>query len=191
MTDEDDLIGHPLEKVPTREPDDTCNGRRKQKQDGQIVRDGEDRVLFGGYCQLTSGWGTEIDHGRCRKHGGGSTGPKTEEGKETSSQNALKHGAFCEHFTSSLTEGESEAFEDAYDHLGDPGDAQDVARAAASMCLLQFRRSGDERFLRRFEGLCDKFGIAPADELEVSGSVTLEDAFMRNLKQANGHEVDD
>jgi len=31
------------------------------------------------------------------------------------------------------------------------------------MALEQFRRTGDERFLRRFESICDKFEIAPDD----------------------------
>lgn len=45
-----------------KEPDDHCNGRK---------RDGS------GYCGQTAGWGT--DHpgtGRCKWHGGASTGPK-------------------------------------------------------------------------------------------------------------------
>ncbi len=33
-------------------------------------------------------------NGRCRRHGGLSTGPKTVEGRARSSQNALKHGDF-------------------------------------------------------------------------------------------------
>ena len=125
-------------------------------------------------------------HGKCSTHGG-AKGSGAPEGND----NAVDHGGFREHFTSNLTEGEQKAFDDAYNQLEDPEGAKDVARAAASVCLLQFRRSGDERFLRRFEGLCDKFGIAPADELELSGSVSLEDEFMRNLKRANGHEVED
>ena len=106
-------------------------------------------------------------HGKCRNHGGDT--PTKEEnpnqGAPEGNDNAVKHGAFREHFTSMLNEGEQQAFQDAYQQLGDPDSAQDVARAAASVCLLQFQRSGDERFLRRFEGLCDKFGIAP-DEVQ-------------------------
>lgn len=121
-------------------------------------------------------------HGKCHQHGGSSTGPKTEEGKEEVSENAVTHGAFREHFTSHLTDAEEEAFEDAFEQLETPEGAQDVARSAAANCLLQFQRSGDERFLRRFEGLCDKFGIAPADELDVNHS-GIEEMFMDDLRE--------
>lgn len=116
-------------------------------------------------------------HGKCHSHGG-STPTKDEnsdQGAPDGNDNAVTHGAFSEHFTSHLTEGEQAAFEDAVDSLDSPEGAQDVARHAAAICLLQFRRSGDERFIRRFEGLCDKFGIAPDEELNVnvSGEVDL------------------
>lgn len=116
-------------------------------------------------------------HGKCYNHGGSTPtkeeNPDVGNGDQEGNDNAVTHGAFREHFTSMLNDGEQRAFQDAYEQLGDPGSAQDVARAAASVCLLQFQRSGDERFLRRFEGLCDKFNIAPADvqEIEHSGRV--------------------
>ena len=112
-------------------------------------------------------------HGKCRNHGGAT--PTADEndrqgrGDQKGNRNAVTHGAFAKHFTSHLTEGEQAAFDDAVEQLDSPSGAQDIARQAASVCLLQFRRSGDERFLRRFEGLCDKFNIAPKDELEVTG----------------------
>ncbi|WP_395166343.1 hypothetical protein [Natrinema pallidum] len=110
-------------------------------------------------------------HGKCHNHGGstpsGDENPKQGRGDQEGNDNAVTHGAFQEHFTSNLTEGEQAAFTDAYNQLEDAHGAQDIARSAASICLLQFRRSGDERFLRRFEGICDKFEIAPAERLEV------------------------
>jgi hypothetical protein len=42
-------------------------------------------------------------------------------------------------------------------------------------------RSQDPRWFRRYEGICDKFGIAPEDELTVHHE-GLEDAFMSNLR---------
>lgn len=112
-------------------------------------------------------------HGKCRNHGGAT--PTAEEnerqgrGDQEGNRNAVTHGAFAKHFTSHLTAGEQAAFDDAVEALDSPGGAQAIARQAASICLLQFHRSGNERFLRRFEGLCDKFNIAPTDELEISG----------------------
>lgn len=142
----------------------------------------------GDQCGHPPGWGTDHDSGPCKFHGGASTGPTSEEGKETSSQNAVSHGAYRKHFTRHLTEDEKEAFEEARRALENPEDAQEVARMAASICLIQFDRTGDERFMRRFESICDKFGIAPTDELQISGSVTVEEEFMNNLRQYHGDE---
>lgn len=128
-------------------------------------------------------------HGKCHSHGGGSTGPKSDEGKEASSKNGVTHGAFREHFTSHLTGGEQKAFADAMEQLETPEGAQDVARTAAVNCLLQFQRSGDERFLRRFEGLCDKFNIAPTDEVDLNHN-GLEEMFMADLRGYHRHERD-
>lgn len=150
--DEEELVGEPADEVPKQEStDEDCRGKR--------VDDG----AFVGYCQAWPGQGTDhVGEGRCKFHGGLNSG-ENGQGARADNENAVTHGAFREHFTSGLTEGERMAFDDAYDQLGEPESAQDVGRAAASICLLQFRRSGDERFLRRFEGLCDKFGIAPED----------------------------
>lgn len=48
-------------------------------------------------CRATCSDGSEceawaMENGRCRHHGGKSTGPKTEEGKDQSRSNATKHG---------------------------------------------------------------------------------------------------
>lgn len=49
-------------------------------------------------CGRTAGWGTDhVGKGRCKLHGGSSTGPKTAEGKARSSRNSMKHGAYIEH----------------------------------------------------------------------------------------------
>jgi hypothetical protein len=45
-------------------------------------------------------------NGRCRFHGGKSTGPRTEEGKMKSSQNASKHGMYSKKERESNTEVE-------------------------------------------------------------------------------------
>lgn len=92
--DEDDLIGDPIEEVPKREPGEECNARRSD--DGKFV----------GYCNRTSGWGTESDDGRCRTHGGSddSGAPEGNDnaagndgGAPEENTNAVKHGAYAEH----------------------------------------------------------------------------------------------
>lgn len=139
-------------------------------------------------CRLVEGWGYEnTSSGFCRKHGdrGGTEGNQNAVGNDggapEQNDNAVTHGAYRKHFTSHITDGEQDAFGDAREQLETPEGAQDVARVAATNCLLQFQRSGDERFLRRFEGLCDKFGIAPADELDVNHS-GIEEIFMDDLR---------
>lgn len=71
---DDELAEQPLEAVPQREPSGTrCNGRKKLKRNGEVVRDEEDRVLFGGYCGNWPGKGTDhVGSGRCSLHGGAS-----------------------------------------------------------------------------------------------------------------------
>lgn len=146
----DDLVGKPLEEVPERDPDEHCNARR--------TRDGR----FVGYCKRTSGWGTDRDTGRCSSHGGSGGSSTEHEGNDW----AATHGAYSESFvTNFLREEEIARVEQAEDLLGDPESAQGLARTVAAITLEQFRRTGDERFLRRYESICDTFNIAP-DEVE-------------------------
>jgi hypothetical protein len=116
-------------------------------------------------CELPAGWGT--DHpgeGACKHHGGASSGAPED------NDNAATHGAYSESFVSDfLTEAEIARVEDAQELLDTPEGAQSHAKLMAAIAVEQFRRTGDGRFLRRYESICDKFGIAPADELEVSG----------------------
>lgn len=127
------------------------------------------------YCLLAAGWGVDdTSEGTCKHH----LGAVDNRGENNP---AFKHGAFARHFTSHLTDVEQDAFDEAREMLDSPESAQEIAKSAASICLVKFRRTGDERFLRRFESLCDKFGLAPHDELTVHHE-GLEDAFMSNLK---------
>lgn len=51
----------------------------------------------GGKCGRPAGWGTSHPgSGRCKLHGGSSTGPNSEEGKKKIAANALKHGGYSE-----------------------------------------------------------------------------------------------
>jgi hypothetical protein len=169
----DDLVGEPVDDVPEREPDEYCNARR--------TRDG----TFIGYCKRTSGWGTEGDSGRCSSHGGSGGSGDEHEGNDW----AAKHGAYSDSFVQDfLTEEEIERVRQAEDLLEEPESAQALARTVAGITLEQFRRTGDERFLRRYESISDTFGIAPDDELTVNHE-GLEDAFMSNLRDY--HENDD
>lgn len=124
-------------------------------------------------CGHPAGWGTENDSGPCKFHGGAGGGDGPPEGNT----NAAKHGAWSDSFvTDFLRDDEIERVRKAEDLLGEPETAQDVARTAAAIALEQFRRTGDDRFLRRYESICDTFGIAPADELEVSGEMDVNNS---------------
>lgn len=180
---EDELIGRRADDVPKQDPTEKdCMGKRTERRDGESV--------FAGYCRSWPGRGTDhVGEGRCTNHGGHNSG-ENGQGAKDGNDNAVTHGAFREHMTSHLTEGEQEAFDEAYDLLDDPEGAQDVARAAADLCLLQFRRSGDERFLRRYESLCDKAGLFPDEEAkhEHSGEIDHAGEFTVNISR---HRVSD
>jgi len=50
----------------------------------------------GDRCRLTAGQGTQhVGYGRCKYHGGSTTGPKTPEGKAKSAQNSRIHGLYA------------------------------------------------------------------------------------------------
>lgn len=63
-----------------------------------------------------------------------------------------------------LREEEIERVRRGAEALGEPESAKELARQVAMVCLEQFRRTGDERFLRRYESICDTFDIAPDDD---------------------------
>lgn len=118
----------------------------------------------GGYCTQYPVEGRD----RCRIHPGTNADGSSHEGN----QNAVVHGAYAESFMDGfLTEAEQDRVREAADHLSDEASAREHGQFAAAICMEQFRRSGDERFLRRYESICDKFGITPADEVELSGDL--------------------
>ncbi|OIB56613.1 hypothetical protein [Natrialba sp. SSL1] len=167
--DEDELIGEDLENVPKISADSKC---RAKKTEGPT-----DEKVFAGYCRARAGKGTDAGPGdgrRCKTHGGDNSGDKGQGGTE-GNDNAVDHGGYRKHFTRHLTDGEQEAFDEARRALGDPKDAKQVAQTAAGLCLIQFDRTGDERFMRRYESICDKAGIFPNEEIDVNhgGSIDL------------------
>jgi len=119
----------------------------------------------GGYCENYP----KGDADRCRMHGADSDGGAPED-----NDNAAKAGAWADDFYQDfLTEGEQRRVQEATEIMGSQAGAQEIGRHVASLALEQFRRTGDERFLRRFESVCDKFGIAPEDEINVNNEVEL------------------
>lgn len=133
---------------------------------GATKRDGS-----GDECQLPAGWGTDKTSGACKYHGGAGGAPE-------GNTNAVTVGAWAESFYEGfLTDAEKKRVEESAEILGEKAGAQEIARHAASVCLEQFRRTGDERFLRRYESICDKANIFPDDELaldvEQSGKLDL------------------
>lgn len=137
---------------------------------GATKRDGS-----GEECHLPAGWGTDhTGEGRCKLHGGRNSG-ENGQGAPEGNDNAVTVGAWAEDFYEGfLTEAERERVEKSAELLGDEANAKQIAQHAASVSLEQFRRTGDERFMRRFESICDKFGIAPADEVNVEGEMQVD-----------------
>ena len=122
------------------------------------------------YCTLAAGWGVDdASTGKCDNHGGSGGAPP-------GNDNAVDHGAYAELAKRPLIEGEKKAMGEAEEKLEDPADAKEIARTAASYCLMMGHRSQDPRWFRRFEGICDKFAIAPEEvmraEVEHTGEVT-------------------
>lgn len=67
----------------------------------------------GGICTQTAGWGTKHPgSGRCKLHGGASTGPQTDAGKAKVAANAVKHGAYMEKL---LDDAERDIYDALYD----------------------------------------------------------------------------
>lgn len=55
------------------------------------------KTRSGSPCKKQPGWGTDhFGSGKCKLHGGASTGPKTPEGKAKVSSNSRKHGAYID-----------------------------------------------------------------------------------------------
>jgi len=118
----------------------------------------------GGHCENYP----KGDSGRCRMHG-------ADAGAPDGNQNAVTVGAWAEDFYEGfLTESEQKRVNEMARALGDETTAKELGQHVATLSLEQFRRTGDERFLRRFESICDKFGIAPADELNVEGELSTD-----------------
>jgi hypothetical protein len=133
-------------------------------------------------CGRTAGWGTDFDDGKCRQHRGTSPDGTSHEGNDW----AATHGAYSDSFVEDfLRDEEIERVEQFEELAGSVEGAQAVARTAAGIALEQFRRTGDERFLRRYESICDTFEIAPTDELELSGNVDLTGDVVVDFKDAD------
>jgi hypothetical protein len=129
---------------------------------GATKRDGS-----GDECQLPAGWGTDYQDGPCKYHGGAT---RDSSGAPEGNTNAATVGAWAEDFYDGfLTDAEQRRVNEMAEILDDQATAKELGQHVATLSLEQFRRTGDERFLRRFESICDKFGIAPADEVEVTG----------------------
>ena len=105
-------------------------------------------------------------HGKCHNHGGSTTSKdeNPDQGAPEGNTNAATHGAYAESFVQNfLTDEEKERVKQAQELLGTPEGAQGHARLMASIAIERFRRTGDDRFLRRYEAICDKAGVFPDD----------------------------
>ncbi|MDS0280287.1 hypothetical protein NDI85_21110 [Halomicroarcula sp. S1AR25-4] len=110
---EDDLVGHPIDDVPKRQPGDDCNARRTD--DGRFV----------GYCNRTAGWGTDGDGGRCSTHGGSDDSGAPEgndnaegDGAPEDNTNAVTHALYVEHnrfYQKVITDGLRDLCDDIFE----------------------------------------------------------------------------
>jgi len=129
---------------------------------GATKRDGS-----GEECQLPAGWGTDNDSGRCKYHGGAG-GTNADGSSHEGNDYAAKAGAWADDFFDGfLTEEEQRRVKEGVEVLGEDAGAQELGRFAAMLALEQFRRTGDDRFMRRYESICDKAGIFPDERKEV------------------------
>lgn len=82
----------------------------KETKNGYTIACGTKRK--GKICKLTAGFGTHhVGQGRCKFHGGKSTGPKTGAGKQKAAQNSRKHGFY----SSGMLPREAELYEKLLD----------------------------------------------------------------------------
>lgn len=104
---------------------------------------------------------------KCRMHAGTSSDGDSHEDNDW----AAKHGAYSESFVKDfLTDKEIERVEQMKDILDSDEGVKEDAKLTAAIAKEQWRRTGDERFLRRYESLCDTFGLTPPEEHEVEHS---------------------
>ena len=124
-------------------------------------------------CGRPAGWGTDFDDGKCKHHRGTNADGSSHEGNNF----AAKTGAWAESFlTDFLRDDEIERVMNASDIIGEPEGAQDLAQKVAVVCLEQFRRTGDQRFLQRYESICDKANLFPDDDA-ADVNISLDDLY--------------
>lgn len=140
------------------------------EQDADNYHDGHWRCGRADGCGQPAGWGTDhVGYGACKLHGGNAGAPE-------GNNNAVTVAAWSEDYvTDFMRDDEAERIKDLSELLEDPTSAQEVAARAASLAMEQFRRTGNDHFLRRFESICDKANLFPDDESTVN--VGLEDLY--------------
>lgn len=127
----------------------------------------------GGYCANYP----KGDSNRCRMHG-------ADGGAPDGNENAVTVAAWAEDFYDGfLTQAEQERVEKSAEILGEKAGAKEIAQHAAMVCLEQFRRTGDERFMRRYESICDKANIYPDEEIDVTADVTVTEELGSDKKE--------
>lgn len=128
-------------------------------------------------CGQPAGWGTDhVGEGACKLHGGNGGDVGDPGGAPEGNHNAVTVEAWTEDFvTGFLNDDEIDRVKDLSELIEDPTSAQEVAARAASLALEQFRRTGDDRFMRRYESICDKANLFPDEDQNVN--VSLDDLY--------------
>jgi len=120
---EGDYLSEPIQNAPKREPsNENCNAKKKQKKDGELVRDDNGNALFAGYCGCWPGKGTDhVGEGRCSRHGGENSGENGQGAKEGNT-NRVSHGAYADQsnlYSDVFTEAQREIADDIYQDYRD------------------------------------------------------------------------
>lgn len=139
-------------------------------------------------CRRPAGWGTDhAGSGKCKLHGGASTGPKTKEGKAKAALNSRTHGAYIDRV---LNEQEKEIYDFLYEStvekykLDDDNPMHMATLHRACVTYLKLMRLDIWEMEREFEpyfdesGATDEYGqplIKPKFKYDESGQVVGED----------------
>lgn len=136
--DVEGLIGRPMEVVPPVPPGWDCNARRWERNE-----EADDVRIFVGYCKNRAGKGTDhVGEGRCKFHGGAADNVGRENGN-------YRHGAYTADYPDDLSRNPADVVENLHEETS--AGREEIARTLAAISVNQFRRSGDPRFLERYE----------------------------------------
>jgi hypothetical protein len=117
---EGDLIGEPIHLVPTVDPGEYCNAKKKMSNEDGYKTNSDGHILFAGYCNAEAGKGTDhFGEGRCHHHAG--SVPEGKSGAPPRNQNAQTHSLTADphHYTENLSPEREQAIQQDTDVILD------------------------------------------------------------------------